>query len=70
MQVQRRPTTKDLDDAQIGYEKKYDVPELAIRTCNCIGFCSSGHFADTFTIFRTSNSLELLAHTILAIRIL
>ena len=31
MQVQRRPTTKDLDDAQIGYEKKYDVPELAIR---------------------------------------
>ena len=30
MQVQRRLTTKDLDDAQIGYEKKYDVPELAI----------------------------------------
>ena len=24
MQVQRRPTTKDLDDAQVGYEKKYD----------------------------------------------
>ena len=23
MQVQRRPTTKDLDDAQVGYEKKY-----------------------------------------------
>ena len=40
MQVQRRPTTKDLDDAQVGYEKKY----ADARAGALVGFASEGNF--------------------------
>ena len=40
MQVQRRPTTKDLDDARVGYEKKYDDA----RAGRLVGFASECNF--------------------------
>ena len=40
MQVQRWLTTKDLDDAQVGYEKKYDDA----RAGSLIGFASEGNY--------------------------
>ena len=39
MQVRRRPT-KDLDDAQVGYEKKY----ADARAGALVGFASEGNF--------------------------
>ena len=39
MQVRRRPT-KDLDDAQVGYERKYDDA----RAGDLVGFASEGNF--------------------------
>ena len=40
MQVQWRPTTKYLDDAQVGYEKDYDDA----RAGSSVGFASERDF--------------------------
>ena len=53
MQVQRRPTTKDLDDAQVGYEKKYD----GARAGSLVGFASECNFL--FVGFCPSRKLDI-----------
>ena len=53
MQVQRRPTTKDLDDAQVGYENKYDDA----RAGSLVGFASEGNF--TFVGFCPRRQLDI-----------
>ena len=62
MQVQRRLTTKDLDDAQIGYEKNYDDA----RAGSLVGFASEGNYP--FIGFCPRRQLYSLALLLSAIR--